>query len=125
MKEFALALSAMTASHHQCPMKPLPELAPLVRSAPPQARYVDVRELRKAIDQYCRQQKRLNRSIGSNGRGVPTVIVSEHVSDEQLAQYSEGLLVEPELGKVEEHLLICEWCCARLTEFDDKWGLNG
>src|SRR5579859_3795512 len=45
MKEFALALSAMTASHHQCPMKPLPELAPLVQSAPPQARYVDVREL--------------------------------------------------------------------------------
>ena len=53
------------------------------------------------------------------------MIESEHISDEQLAQYSEGRLVEPQLGEVEEHLLICEQCCARLTEFDDTWGLNG
>jgi hypothetical protein len=70
MKEFALALSVMTASHHRWPMKPLSEPAPLVQSAPPQACYVDVRELRKAIDQYCREQKRLNRSIGTSGRSV-------------------------------------------------------
>ena len=70
MKEFVLALSAMTASHHQWPMKPEPVPAPVVQSAPPQTRHVDVRELRKAIDQYYREQKRLNRSIGTSGRGV-------------------------------------------------------
>jgi len=26
---------------------------------------------------------------------------------------------------VEEHLLICEECCDRLTKLDDAWGLNG
>ena len=50
------------------------------------------------------------------------MIMSEHISDERLAQYSEGRLVEPQLGEVEEHLLICEQCCARLTVFDDNWG---
>jgi len=49
----------------------------------------------------------------------------DHISDERLARYSEGRLEEPELGQVEEHLLICEHCCARLTKFDDAWGLNG
>lgn len=39
MKEFALALSAMTASHHHWPMKPPPEPAAIVRSAPVQTRY--------------------------------------------------------------------------------------
>ena len=96
-----------------------------MQSVPAQSRHVDVRELRKAIVRYCREQKLLNRSIGGIGRGVMPVIMSEHPSDEQLAQYSEGRLVEPQLGEVEEHLLICEQCCARLTEFDDTWGLNG
>jgi len=50
MKEFALALSAMTASHHWWPMKPPLEPAPIVRPAPVQTLYVDLRELRKAID---------------------------------------------------------------------------
>jgi hypothetical protein len=36
-----------------------------------------------------------------------------------------GLLEEPELGQVEEHLLVCETCRTRLTELDDTWGLNG
>ncbi len=49
----------------------------------------------------------------------------EHISDERLAQYSEGRLEEPDLGQVEEHLLICEQCCTRLSKFDDAWGLNG
>jgi len=57
MKEFALALSAMTASHHWWPMKPPLEPAPIVRPAPVQTLYVDLRELRKAIDRYCREQK--------------------------------------------------------------------
>ena len=41
------------------------------------------------------------------------------------ARYSEGRMEEPELGEVEEHLLICEYCRRRLTGFDDAWGLNG
>jgi hypothetical protein len=49
----------------------------------------------------------------------------DHAADEQLAQYSEGRLEEPELGQVEEHLLIGEQCCTRLTTFDDAWGLSG
>ncbi len=52
----------MTVSHHRWPMKPPPEPAAIERPAPVQTRYVDLRELRKAIDRYCREQKRLNKS---------------------------------------------------------------
>jgi anti-sigma factor RsiW len=52
-------------------------------------------------------------------------MTSEHVPDEWLDEYSRGKLEEPRLGQVEEHLLICEECCQRLTKFDDAWGLNG
>jgi hypothetical protein len=52
-------------------------------------------------------------------------MTSEHVPDEWLEEYSHGKLQEPRLGQVEEHLLICEECCQRLTNFDDAWGLNG
>ena len=41
MKEFALALSAMTASHHRWPLKPPLEPAAIVRPAPAQTRYID------------------------------------------------------------------------------------
>jgi anti-sigma factor ChrR (cupin superfamily) len=51
--------------------------------------------------------------------------MTDHVPDERLANYSQGLLQEPQLGEVEEHLLICEVCRVRLTEYDNKWGLNG
>jgi len=51
--------------------------------------------------------------------------MTDHVSDQHLADYSKGLLKEPRLGQVEEHLLICERCRTRLTEFDNEWGLNG
>ena len=51
--------------------------------------------------------------------------MTEHVPDERLAEYSKGLLMEPQLESVEEHLLICERCRVRLTEFDNEWGLNG
>jgi hypothetical protein len=52
-------------------------------------------------------------------------MISDHISGEWLNAYSKGQIEEPHLGKVEEHLLVCESCCARLTEFDDVWGLNG
>jgi anti-sigma factor RsiW len=52
-------------------------------------------------------------------------MTSQHATDESLAAYSQGRLQEPLLGEVEEHLLICERCRKRLTEFDDTWGLNG
>jgi hypothetical protein len=49
----------------------------------------------------------------------------EHIPDDSLARYSEGRVEEPELGEIEEHLLICELCRVRLTKLDDAWGLNG
>jgi anti-sigma factor RsiW len=52
-------------------------------------------------------------------------MISQHVTDECLEQYSRGTLEEPRLAEVEEHLLICEHCSERLTKFDDTWGLNG
>jgi anti-sigma factor ChrR (cupin superfamily) len=51
--------------------------------------------------------------------------MTDHIPDERLAKYSKGLLEEPQLSEAEEHLLICERCRVRLTEFDNKWGLNG
>jgi anti-sigma factor ChrR (cupin superfamily) len=51
--------------------------------------------------------------------------MTEHLPDERLAKYSKGQLEEPQLGEVEEHLLVCEKCRLRLSEFDNKWGLNG
>ena len=51
--------------------------------------------------------------------------MTEHLTDERLAEYSKGRLDEPQLGEVEEHLLMCERCRVRLTEFDNEWGLNG
>ena len=50
---------------------------------------------------------------------------ADHIPDDELANYSKGLLEEPHLGAVEEHLLICERCRAKLTEVDNQWGLNG
>jgi hypothetical protein len=49
----------------------------------------------------------------------------DHIPDAVLEEYSVGRLEEPMLGQVEEHLLICEQCRQRVTEFDDAWGLNG
>lgn len=51
--------------------------------------------------------------------------MSDHIPDEWLAEYSRGIMEEPRLEEVEEHLLICERCRLRLTEFDNEWGLNG
>ena len=66
MKEFVLVLSAMTATHHRWPTKPSSELAPIAQPAPSvQTRYVDLLELRKAVDRYCREQKRLRKQPGS------------------------------------------------------------
>lgn len=41
-----------------------------------------------------------------------------HADDEALEQYSMGSLQEPELGQLEEHLLICGDCRERLTQMD-------
>ncbi len=49
---------------------------------------------------------------------MPTV----HISDEWLNEYSLGDSEEPRLGRVEEHLLICEGCRDRLTIFDRNNG---
>ncbi len=50
---------------------------------------------------------------------------NDHIPAEWLAAYSKGDLEEPRLSQVEEHLLVCENCRQRLTEFDNQWGLNG
>jgi anti-sigma factor ChrR (cupin superfamily) len=52
-------------------------------------------------------------------------MITDHVTEEWLAEYSAGRLEEPRLAQVEEHLLICERCRQQLTQFDDTWGLNG
>jgi hypothetical protein len=52
-------------------------------------------------------------------------MISEHVPDEWLDQYSRGALEASRLAQLEEHLLICEQCRERLTKLDDTWGLNG
>jgi hypothetical protein len=52
-------------------------------------------------------------------------MIKDHVSDDWLEQYSKGGLEASRLAEVEEHLLICEHCCERLTKLDDRWGLNG
>jgi anti-sigma factor RsiW len=45
-------------------------------------------------------------------------MATDHISDEWLHQYSQGDLEEPRMGKVEEHLLICEQCRCRVIAFD-------
>jgi hypothetical protein len=44
--------------------------------------------------------------------------VNGHVSDESLEQYAMGLLQEPVLGEIEEHLLLCSQCQDHLKEID-------
>ena len=60
MEEFALALLAMTASHHRWPLKPPLEPAAIVRAAPVQTRHVDLRgrssltsSVRPGVDLAC------------------------------------------------------------------------
>ena len=43
----------------------------------------------------------------------------DHVCDDLLWKYSIGVLEEPELGQVEEHLLICQRCRERAAWLDD------
>jgi len=52
-------------------------------------------------------------------------MTGDHIPDELLAEYSQGTLAEADVAKLEEHLLVCEECRLRLTEFDNAWGLNG
>ena len=44
--------------------------------------------------------------------------INGHASDECLEQYALGLLEEPLLGEIEEHLLICSQCQEHLQEID-------
>jgi len=41
-----------------------------------------------------------------------------HASEESLEQYASGVLEEPALGEIEEHLLICSQCQEHLDEID-------
>jgi hypothetical protein len=41
-----------------------------------------------------------------------------HVEEEQLEQYSIGALPEPDVARVEEHILICETCQEKLAHAD-------
>jgi hypothetical protein len=43
-----------------------------------------------------------------------------HVEEEQLEQYSVGTLPEPDVARVEEHILICETCQYKLN-YTDSW----
>lgn len=45
-----------------------------------------------------------------------------HIDDETLERYSLGRLSEPELGPVEEHLLVCAECQDKLVESDEFTG---
>ena len=42
----------------------------------------------------------------------------EHIDDELLEQYALHRLGEPRTAKVEEHLLLCEYCCDKLNKLD-------
>jgi len=44
---------------------------------------------------------------------------SGHALEEELEQYCLGDLTEPRLGRLEEHLLLCEACRERLTETEN------
>jgi predicted anti-sigma-YlaC factor YlaD len=63
-------------------------------------------------------------TLRSNLAGY-TRMANDHVPTEWLAEYSKGILQEPRLGQVEEHLLVCQSCRDQLNQFDDRWGLNG
>lgn len=41
-----------------------------------------------------------------------------HASDDDLELLALGRLAEPDLGRVEEHLLVCEACRIRLADED-------
>ncbi len=41
---------------------------------------------------------------------------SDHLNEHLLEEYLLGRLAEPELGKAEEHLLVCQECRTRLTQ---------
>lgn len=44
--------------------------------------------------------------------------LNEHIDEELLEAYALSRLGEPDLGYVEEHLLVCEPCRARLVQTD-------
>jgi hypothetical protein len=44
--------------------------------------------------------------------------IDQHIEETTLESYSMGLLAEEAAAEVEQHLLVCEACCARVTEAD-------
>jgi hypothetical protein len=64
-------------------------------------------------------------NIAGQSGDMEEALYIEHISDDLLARYSKGTLGDANMAEVEEHLLICEQCCDRLTKLDDEWGLNG
>jgi hypothetical protein len=46
------------------------------------------------------------------------VDVEQHIEETTLERYSMGSLAEEAAAEVEQHLLLCETCCARVTEAD-------
>jgi hypothetical protein len=51
----------------------------------------------------------------------PSVLV--HATEELLEEYSFGRIYEPQLGRLEEHLLICPQCQSTLTGIDEYTSL--
>ena len=48
-----------------------------------------------------------------------TLILGTHIPEEMLEEYAFARLREPQAGRVEEHLLICEVCQEALADLDD------
>lgn len=53
-------------------------------------------------------------TTGSEGAAL-----MDHISEDDLELYSMGRLAEPELERVEQHLLLCEGCQERLLQIDE------
>lgn len=47
------------------------------------------------------------------------VSFNEHISEDALEAYSMGRLSDEESAPLEEHLLLCAVCCARLEQTDE------
>ena len=66
-------------------MKPPLEPTAIVHPAPVQTRHVDLRELRKAIDRYCREQKHFR--LWSSNTSVKYTFVRKDLSQEVAVKF--------------------------------------
>jgi len=60
----------------------------------------------------------LRRAVAAAVEGLPVGVFSCHIDEEQLELYSRNMLIEPDLGRCEEHLLVCDACRNALGETD-------